>query len=381
MHRSLSLTLLLGLFSYMVSAQPSNSATQYFNEGKKLMDDKKYTEAYIAFKNAVAKDASYKEALYEAGWCANELEKYNDAVGFLQKAKNLDASNKKVFFELGYAYKHLDKTNEAITNFKKVLDLDPDYSDALMYLGDIYYDQEDYTNAFTYYKKYLQDEDADNYYYYKAGWCANDLEKYQQAIDYFNKYFPEESNDKAKKFAEIGYANYKLENGQAAVDAYKKALDEKPGYGTALRGLGDVYDELLKQYSDAIPYYELAVQKDGDNSKRCYYKLGWLYNDEERYGDAITVLLKAIQYKPNDAENRVELGYAYYKQKKYNDALVQLKKAVELDNNSKYGHYYQGLCYIDMKEKGKAKEVYNKLKTIDEDQAKKLLDKYNESKD
>jgi tetratricopeptide (TPR) repeat protein len=227
----------------------------------------------------------------------------------------------------------------------------------------------------------LQDEDADNYYYYKAGWCANDAGKYEQAIEYMTKYDPDASNDKAKKFAEIGYANYKLDNANAAVDAYKKALNERPGYGTALRGLGDVYDELLKQNSDAINYYEMAVQKDADNSKRCYYKLGWLYNDEERYDDATIMLLKAVQYKPSNEDIRVELGYAYYKLKKYDDALFQLKKAVELDANSKLGYYYQGLCYIDTKQKSKAKEVYTKLKSIDEDQAKKLLDKYNETKD
>jgi len=381
MFRRLSVMLLTGIFSYAALAQPSKSATDYFNEGKRFMDEKKYEDAYIAFKNAVAKDANYKEALYEAGWCANELEKYNDAVKFLLKAKGLEASNKKVLFELGYAYKHLDKTEEAASSFKKLLDIDPSYSEASMYLGDIYYVKEDYSNALTYYKKYLENEDADNDYYYKAGWCCNDLEKYQQAIDYLNKYFPEESDDKAKKFAEIGYANYKLENAQAAVDAYKKSLTERPDYGTALRGLADVYNELLKQNPDAINYYEMAVQKDADNSKRCYYKLGWLYNDEDRYSDAVTMLSKAVQYKPNDEDNRVELGYAYYKLKKYDDALLQLKKAVELDGKSKLGYYYQGLCYIDLKQKNKAREVYTKLKTIDEDQAKKLLDKYNESKD
>jgi tetratricopeptide (TPR) repeat protein len=379
MLRSLPL-ILLGLVSLTAIAQP-NSAIDYFNEGKRLMDDKKYDQAYSAFKNAVLKDANYKEALYEAGWCANELEKYSDAIKYLAKAKTLDAFNKKVLFELGYAYKHFDNPNEALNNFKKLLDIDPDNSDASMYLGDIYYDRKEYASALSYYRKYLEDDEAENAYYYKAAWCSNDLEKYQQAIDYMNKYFPDESDDKAKKFAEIGYANYKLENAQAAVDAYKRSLTERPGYGTALRGLGDVYDQLLKQNEDAITYYEMAVQKDPDNSKRCYYTLGWLYNDEEKYDDAATILQKAVQYKPHDKDNRIELGFAYYKLKKYDDALVQLKKAVELDENSKLGYYYQGLCYIDLQQKSKAREIYTKLKTIDEEQAKKLLDKYNETKD
>src|SRR4051794_3672938 len=111
MLRTLSV-MLLSLFSLTLFAQPSKSATDYFNEGKQLMDEKKYQDAYTAFKNSVSKNANYKEALYEAGWCANELEKYNDAIKYLAKAKILDAYDKKVLFELGYAYKQLENLNE-----------------------------------------------------------------------------------------------------------------------------------------------------------------------------------------------------------------------------------------------------------------------------
>src|SRR6478672_2034676 len=106
MFKNLLILLLLGFSASMALAQPSKSATDYYNEGKKLQEDKKYNEALSAFKSAIAKKASYKEAFYEAGWCSNELEKYTDAVSYLQKAKTLDASNQKIFFELGYAYKH-----------------------------------------------------------------------------------------------------------------------------------------------------------------------------------------------------------------------------------------------------------------------------------
>ena len=290
----------------------------------------------------------------------------------------MDASNQKIFFELGYAYKHLDKADEAVANFKKTLEISPGYEEALLNLANIYYDKEDYKTALGYFTSYLQDEDADNSYYYKAGWCANDLKKYDLALDLLNKFDPGQAEDKAKKFAEIGYANYKLKKAEAALDAYKKALDEKPDYGTAMRGLADVYDELLEQYPDATRYYEMAVEKDEDNSKRCYYKLGWLYNDKERYEDAIPMLLKAVAYDSEDSENRVELGYAYYKTKKYNDAVAQFKKAFELDATSKLSYYYLGLCYVDMNQKDKAREVYEKLKVISEEQAKKLLEKINQ---
>ena len=62
---------------------------------------------------------------------------------------------------------------------------------------------------------------------------------------------------------------------------------------------------------------------------------------------------------------------------KYDDAITQLNKAIELDENSKLGYYYKGLCYVALNDKTSAKEVYEKLKTINEEQAEKLWKKIN----
>ena len=125
----------------------------------------------------------------------------------------------------------------------------------------------------------------------------------------------------------------------------------------------------------AIENYEKAIEYDEENSKYCYYRLGWLYNDLEEYDEAVDVLLKALDYNADDANSHVELGYAYYMKKENNSAEYQLQKAIELDTASKMGHYYLGLLYIDLDRKNEAREMYNKLKDIDEDQAEKLLKK------
>jgi len=358
-------------------AQPAKTATEYYNDGVKLKEGEKYKEALVSFKNAGSKKPDYYEAWYEAGWCANELEQYTEAATYLEKAKKLSPSQAKIYFELAYAQDNSDKTDDAILNYKKVLELYPEYYSALQNLGDIYYKKEDYSKALDYYKQYLQGDDIDNYYYYKAGWSSNDLEAYGDAINYLEKYEPTENDDIAKKYAEIGYANYKLENNDESIDAYKKALDAKPGYGTALRGLGNVYYNNTEDYDAAIDYFEQAIEKDEENSKDDYYKLGWLYNDAEQYDDAINILLKAVDYDEKDPGNREELGYAYYMKDNYENALTQLNKAIELDPKSKLGYYYKGLCYLAQDKKDAAMNVYTKLKEIDAAQAEKLLAKIN----
>jgi tetratricopeptide (TPR) repeat protein len=355
----------------------AQTATELYNEGVKLESDEKYKEAIMAFKNAIVKKPDYAEALYELGWCYNELQEYKNAITYLNKAKDYEPSTAKIYFELGYAYDSDGSTDEAVTHYKKALELHPEYYSADRNLGDIYYNKEDYTLAAEYFKSYVDGVDEpDNGYYYKIGWCLNDLEKYQEAIEYLEKYDPAENDDKAKKLVEIGFAHYKRAEYNDAEVAYKQALELKPFYGTALRGLGNTYYD-QDDFDNALYYYNQAVEKDEDNSKGTYYKIGWIYNDKEKYNNAVDILLKAIAYDEKDAGNREELGYAYYMLDKYDDALYQLNKAIDLDSKSKLGYYYKGLCYVALNDKTKAMEAYQQLKSVDEEQAEKLLNKIN----
>lgn len=377
MCKHVSVLLVLFSFCFTNYAQQGSSATELYNEGLKLSKDGNCKEAVIMYKAAIAKKPDYADALYEAGWCYNELAQYDEAITYLDKAKRYLSSEAKIYFELAFANANDDRNDEAITNYKKVLELDPLYSDAAKNLGDIYYNDKDYEHATEYYKKYIDgNKDVENIYYYRIGWSYNDIGKYEEAANYLEKYEPEADEDKAKKWAELGYAHYKSDEYEIAILDYSTALDSKPDYGTAMRGIADCYYD-KEDYDNALKYYLQAVETDEENSRSCYYHIGWIYNDKENYEDAINVLQKAVEYDDKDAGTREELGYAYYMTDKYDDALTQLNKAIELDENSKLGYYYKGLCYVALNDKETAKQIYEKLKTIDEAQAEKLLKKIN----
>ena len=216
--------------------------------------------------------------------------------------------------------------------------------------------------------------------YYEAGWCCNELENYEEAIDHLKKYMPSDEKNKKNKFNELGFSYYKLQKATEGIIEYKNTIALSPSDGTALRGLGNIYYEIVEDYDNAIEYFEKAVKEDEEDSKPIYYKLGWLYNDQERYDDAVKILLKAIEYDSEDSGNREELGYAYYQKEEYEFALTQLNKAIALDDASKLGYYYKGLCFIATNRKGEAMSMYYKLKELDGDSATELIDKINKMK-
>lgn len=237
--------------------------------------------------------------------------------------------------------------------------------------------KQDYSGALTAFKTAISKKANYNNAYYEAGWCCNGLENYKLAIDFLKNYNPSSRKDKKNKYNELGFSCYKLQNATDAIGEYNKTLELFPTNGVALRGMGNVYYEIEEDHDKAIQYFEKALEVDEEEFKPLYYKLGWLYNDKQRYDDAIKILLKAIDYDSEDSGYREELGYAYYMKEQFEFAITQLNKAISLDETSKLGYYYKGLCFIAINKKGDAMSMYYKLKDLSNDEADELLEKIN----
>ena len=238
-------------------------------------------------------------------------------------------------------------------------------------------DKHDYEAAVTAFKNAISKKANYNEAYYQAGWCSNELEKYEDAAGFLKKYTPSEKDNKIYKHNELGFSYYKLLRSKEAIEEYNQTLSISGNNGIALRGMGNVYYEIEEDHNKATQYFEKALEVDEEESKPIYYKLGWLYNDKERYGDAINILIKAIEYDSEDSGYREELGYAYYMKEQYEFAITQLNKAISLDESSKLGYYYKGLCFIATNKKGEAMSMYYRLKDLSSDEADELLQKIN----
>jgi tetratricopeptide (TPR) repeat protein len=250
-------------------------------------------------------------------------------------------STAKEWYDKGLKLKNTEEYEEALTAFKNAISKKADYSDA----------------------------------YYQAGSCCNELENYEDAIDFFKKYDPSSNDGKKNKYNELGLSYYNLQNAKDGLEQYNKTLALFPNNGTAIRGIGNIYYEIEEDHEKAIEYYERALKVDEENSRSVYYKLGWLYNDGERYDDAVKVLLKGILYDSEESGYREELGYAYYMREEYEFAITQLNKAISLDENSQLGYYYKGLCFVATNKKGDAMSMYYKLKELESEHAEELMEK------
>jgi tetratricopeptide (TPR) repeat protein len=372
MLKRLSILFLAGLFGMGAIAQPK-TATDYFNEGKKLKDNSQYKEAVDAFRKAVNLKPTYPEAWHQLGWCYNELDLYTEALDALKKeAKNGAVDKAANWLEIGYAYKGLKEYDEAISYFDKAIAEDAEYALPHKERGYAYYKKEDYENALNDFVIYasLKDDIDDSGFFYDKAWCENELEKYDDAVASLKKCV--ELNDSyADAYSELGFSLYKLGRDEESIENYRKAYlnDSKKQLG--IIGMADVYYNNVKDYDSAIYYYEKAIKFNKSN-KSIYYKLGWCYNDKEMYMEAVPVLKQALSLDNSYINALEELGYSLYKLKRYDEALSYLKQGIAKDQESDLSRYYAGLCYNAKGNKADLKKMYDQLKAMDSDYAKDL---------
>jgi tetratricopeptide (TPR) repeat protein len=377
MFKQLIIAVVSFLLINFTTAQTTKTAVQYYNDGIKLQDQDKYTEALAAFKSAISKNPNYKEALYSAGWTCNELKKYSEAIPFLQKAKSVWPNEAKIYLELGYAYDKIGKRNDAINSYNKCLSIKDDYALAFKYLGILYYDDYDYQKALKnleLFIDYAPDTKDDDVYYRKAV-AENELGKHYDALASIKK-ANELKPSHVKHINELAYTYYLLENADDALNYYNKALSLDPKSLYASNGRADVYRKLKKDRNQAIKYYARTLEIDDKNIKANYWT-GWCYNELGKYNDAVPFLKKVIAVDDKYVSAYTELGYCDYALKNYDDALFNFKKAFAIEKTP-LSLYYTGLCFIGKKDKQSALKMVNDLKAMDSDYAgdlQKAIDK------
>jgi serine/threonine-protein kinase len=178
---------------------------------------------------------------------------------------------------------------------------------------------------------------------------------------------------------------HKPENVEAAVVAYKRAIELDPNYALAYAGLGESYwrefgqthnrslvndatqsclkalamsEKLAEAHfclgrvyqwtgdpQKAAEQFELAVVLD-PNSDETYRGLADVYSKMGEPRKAEETYRRAISMRPQDWAGYSWLGSFYYRQARYSDAESMFKKVVELSPDNFRGYYSLGAIYV-----------------------------------
>lgn len=353
-------------------------AEEYYQDGLKLKGEEKLAEAIASFKKAVELKPDYGIALYETGWCSNELKEYSNAVSFLRKARNNIPNEPRVYFELGYTFEKSENYDSAIAAYNNCLKLKPDYSGAFKRLGYIYYEKDNYNEAIAQFQKYelnAKTPITDYLFWYRKGFSYNAIKEYENAKNNLKKSL-EFKTDHLNTYLELGFAETKLKNNDAAIEWFKKAMDIDPKSHISYNGIAEVYRDNIKNMNEAISWYQKTLLVKANERKACY-GMGYCLNSQSKYAEAIPYLRQAIASESTYTAAYVELGYSLYKTGDNPGALSNFDKALSLNPKNENARFYAGLVYISQKNKIKAQQMVNELKTLNSKNASLLQERVN----
>lgn len=194
---------------------------------------------------------------------------YTSALRELLKAETLYPDDPFLHNDLGLTYRAKKSLDLAVKHFRKALDIKPDYAPAKNNLGAVYLDKKEWDTAIKYFK-----EVSENMLY---------------ATPHI-------------ALANLGWAYYNKKEYKLSETYYLKALDLKPKFINAQRGLGLVYIA-MGRIGEAKEILEGAVKN--------YPKFALLYDDlakvyvlSHEYEKALNSYHKVMELAPGSAMAR-----------------------------------------------------------------------------
>jgi tetratricopeptide (TPR) repeat protein len=141
----------------------------------------------------------------------------------------------------------------------------------------------------------------------------------------------------ARALFDYGLDAYRHDRDEAAVAAFKRAVELDPDFAEAFYRLGLAYsvtrqeDESDKAFEQCVKVYEKRTKKDPKDSDSFYF-LGLCHERLGKYDDAVKALKEAVKNSPDENDDKYfELAAAHYKLAQYDESVKALNKTLEIN--------------------------------------------------
>ena len=220
----------------------------------------------------------------------------------------------------------------AVKEFKTALELDPLDVNVHNSLGVCYGEMEKFSQALEEFETTIRLDPTEVMAIYNAGLVNLLMGNKEKALEFFLEAHRRDGNifEVAFQTGKLYLENGDPEKGKAYL---QKAISLHPVSGSAFRYLGDCHDA-LNQTDAAVQAYEKAIKKN-PNDAASLSALGFLYHLQgENPEIAMMFCQKSVEISPENGFFRNRLGQLYLKENQLEDALNSFKKATTLGYNS-----------------------------------------------
>lgn len=330
-------------------------------KGYQLLKENKIKEARESFEKILSLDENNNYALVGLGDAERKQNNFNKAVELYSRCLSFHPGNNYALFGLADCYKALNQYQKAIKIWEEYLIHDDRNITVLTRVADAYRKINDFKKSKEIYLKVLNMEESNAYALIGIGHLYYDHKDYKDALFYWTKML---SLDKKavdiRVLTSIGNCHRKLKTFEQGIPYFERALEMDGDNFYVLFGLADCYRGMNQQHR-SIEYWNKILEKDPGN-KVILTRAGDAYRNTGDYQTAEDYYNRAMEI---DFDIYAALGLALISKGKgnYEDAVAQLKDLIS--SNPKNYRLYIDLadCYIKMGRKEDAVECLKAFKT------------------
>ena len=253
----------------------------------------------------------------------------------------------------------LEEIEAGIEEYKQVIRFDPESSAAHLRLGIDYARLENLTQSvdeLTLAAK-LNPEDLKAHYFLALVYSTrNEFDKAAGEYEFILKHFSKADPENIEIYGFLGQLYYSQRKYEKAIDQFEKILSLDPQNSEVMYLLGSLYLELNKR-PKAMELFKQSIAADSMNDGSLN-SLGYVYaEDGINLEEALTLVNRALEIRPNSGAYFDSLGWVYYKKEMYPQALESLQKANALmEDPVIYDHL--GDIYFKLNEIKNAKKYW-----------------------
>jgi tetratricopeptide (TPR) repeat protein len=300
-----------------------------------------------------------------------------DAVPYYLRGMEQDKSNSDVPFFLAACYVSMGQTAGQLAAAEEALRRKTKFiAESNFFIGDAHVKQRKFEDAVPFLQTAI-DVKAD---YYPPYGALSDIyrsrNEFEQAIEVTRRgliAFPKDAN----LFTSLAWYQSLADRPREAIISAKTAISLSPDLSMAYTNLCRAYND-DGQYQAAIATCTTALKLNpGDGESYLYMARAYEFLKQsdkalDLYKKAVEGLLKFTGENPDYSDGFYLLGNAYFAIQKDADAITAYNNCLALAPRFAKARFSLGITYLMTKQKERAREQYNVLKTVDEKLAEKL---------
>lgn len=259
------------------------------------------------FKKAYSINKNYTQPLVNLALLYKQLGDDEKQLNALQTAIKHNPNDYCAYFVLGEYYKNRSDYKNAVANYKEVVKINPKYSQVYLSLALCFFETEEFNYSLMAFNQYLEYNPNSDFAYYMMARTSLVLCRYNEAKDYIIKAIG--INNKPEYQFELAKIDYYLGDYQLALDIFQTLLQS--ANNAEYFNYAGLCNYKLQNFDAAIANFNKAVETDGlrpiyyYNLGQCYKSLG----DKKNYTKCVNT---ATKITPINFQDFIDLSYIYY---------------------------------------------------------------------